>query len=343
MTTLSGKRVQADESQFVIADASGDDLFSVPPIDDDLVQVVDGWVIVRTGAQWGPVEVVAASLEAAPAMADEWDDVVEVSVRCAGGLVVNELMGDPRLAVTRQGGELRVRVSARGRAAGAERWQSGPRSKILEFFLIETWPAPLASGETLRKAEPEEVDEVVVLDHEAAGRNAAARIYADLTGASGARSLSGRTGALVEEYEFAATRRKLFPQFGFDHLDVWAIPDRDANDLEPLPGDRPDWRLIHSRGEVRLGPLHSDPPRSQTVAWNWYLPDRTGRSAWMPFLAEDTTVRFDFSQKKKATGETATTVRVEHAALPIEWLDDMTNIWRWKLEQGHKIYNLGHY
>jgi hypothetical protein len=59
----------------------------------------------------------------------------------------------------------------------------------------------------------------------------------------------------------------------------------------------------------------------------------------VPFLDTPTMVRFDFGQTKSDDGITTTTVHVRHAGLPTEWLDDVQEIWNWKLEDSAKNWN----
>ncbi|WP_092614150.1 hypothetical protein [Jiangella sp. DSM 45060] len=95
-----------------------------------------------------PVRIVAHA-SAPPAAADEWDDVVEVSVAVPPGSSprwstwAGEASGPLDLAP----GEYRVRVSARGRDAGAAgELAEGP----VDFYLVDLWPDPARPDEVLR-------------------------------------------------------------------------------------------------------------------------------------------------------------------------------------------------
>lgn len=336
--------VQADEGQFLIGGS--------PPLAVDTGELDELMVLsevpesisVLTGAQWGPVEVRVADMDEATAVGDEWEEVVEFSVSTPYGLAVAELFGEPRLTITERGGPCRVRLSSRGRAAGAARHSSGPRSKVLEHYLIEVWPAPFAPPEVLRAIEAPPTPVPVVLDHEGAGREAAGRIDRDLRGAAAARTLSGERGTVRVSYEFQATRRKLFGQCDPNVLDGW-VTNFDDDEIVDHHGLSP--RLaIHGGGRIFCTDTEAVRPRSRTMTWDWRIPAYPGQLVWADypsFLDPLPTVRFDLVERKDQQGLPRTTMTVEHAGLPIEWLEDMTAFWHWRLERGDKLCNLGHY
>ncbi len=94
------------------------------------------------------------AFEAAPAVDANWEEVVELSVSTEDGLAVVGLDGDPKLTITDDLGQFRLRSSSRGRAAGYQRDSSGRWAKVLEYFLIEVWRAPPLPPEVLRAVEP---------------------------------------------------------------------------------------------------------------------------------------------------------------------------------------------
>ena len=158
-TSDSSTVVDADEGQFVLLDPSGSDLGGEGEVDFPLVGFTPEnamMLTVRTGAQWGPVEVTAVRLDGAPSLGDEWDEAVEVSVACATGLAIAELMGEPVLPLCTSGGAYRVRISAAGRADGADldydELDEVDRAQPLERYLIEAWPSPVAPPAALRNA-----------------------------------------------------------------------------------------------------------------------------------------------------------------------------------------------
>jgi len=107
----------SDESVFGIRDRDGS-LVSPPPDVNTLVSVnADGTateVWIHTGSQWGPFKFTTRTLVSPPPVGDEWEDVVEFSVRSTGGLFVSGLVeGEPLASVVDSGGDYRLRVSAR--------------------------------------------------------------------------------------------------------------------------------------------------------------------------------------------------------------------------------------
>jgi hypothetical protein len=81
---------------------------------------------------------------------ETWEDVVEVSTRIPEGSSVRWATwageeGGELSAL--QPGDYRVRVSARGRDAGAE---GEFEDSIVDYYLIEFWPAPLADDQVVR-------------------------------------------------------------------------------------------------------------------------------------------------------------------------------------------------
>ena len=84
------------------------------------------WVI--AAHQWGPFDVLARVLDGPPADPDDtWEDVAEVSLTCAAGLYISELVSEGEgVTLDVAPGACRVRVSARGRAAD---WWDASRTR----------------------------------------------------------------------------------------------------------------------------------------------------------------------------------------------------------------------
>ncbi|GAA4467256.1 DUF6461 domain-containing protein [Phytohabitans houttuyneae] len=107
-----------------------------------LLSVVDGGVLVRTGAGHGTVRVIARVLAEPPELVDTsgWDEVVEVSWRASRGsasVVGPDGGGDPqlRLMTPPWPGDYRLRVHARGRDDPDE---------AEEIYELLVWAAPPA-------------------------------------------------------------------------------------------------------------------------------------------------------------------------------------------------------
>jgi hypothetical protein len=115
--------VEADHFQFVLADPSGV-ILSGPPADLPLVRFdleTAEFVSMLTGGQSGPVGLASVCLDTEPAASgDEWEEVAEISLTCASGLNIGELMGERAQMLCTKGGTYRLRISARGRAAAAD-------------------------------------------------------------------------------------------------------------------------------------------------------------------------------------------------------------------------------
>jgi hypothetical protein len=341
VTTSRCVRLQISEFQFLIDGVSGPDLAAMP-IDDDLV-LADGttgdWVVVHTGTHWGPVEVCVSRLNAEPPLQPDWDEVVELSVTSPAGIRIRELEGEPRLTLTDRGGDYRLRISARGRAAGRGRYQSGRSAKLIEHYLIEAWPAALTAPAVLRASQVEKA-ETPHLEYENAGRAAAERIYRDLRARGSARTRSGRTGTAYVDSQFTGTRPKLFRQFA----DLtWMTGGGSPGELAVGNGytcrgggNEGEWDFepILGGGEVRCDYVEFISPRVIVTTWNWHL-------STTPFLASPAILRIELTQGSNDRIQASTVVAVTHSGLPSEWVSDMADYWRWKLEQGEKVYRLG--
>ena len=208
--------VEADHFQFVLADPSGV-ILSGPPADLPLVSLdleTAEFVSVLTCAQWGPVGVASVCLDTEPAaIGDEWEEVAEISLTCASGLNIGELMGERAQMLCTKGGTYRLRISARGRAAAAdldydELLEEQDDAEPIEEYLIEAWPAPIGEARMLRtrdhaaaqradEAPPGlgEYDDDGEDERRDAAQAAGRRIGVDLDAAPAARTLRGRFGA----------------------------------------------------------------------------------------------------------------------------------------------------
>jgi len=120
-------------------------LFEDPPYPSQL--------FVNTGGQIGPFSVTMELCErGADAPGSEWEDVVEVSVSCTGPLVSTAIVdAEPEAWIDCEGGEYRLRISARGRAEGRRRdlecdWVDEP----VEHYLVQAWPALPAAPVVIR-------------------------------------------------------------------------------------------------------------------------------------------------------------------------------------------------
>ena len=118
MSQIRDARLESDHGQFVITDLGGADL-TVTSIDSNPLLAFDAdaatLLSVMTGASYGPVGISSIARAEEPSPGPEWEEIVDVSVTCASGLVVAELMDEGLVPLVEGGGHYRVRVSARGR------------------------------------------------------------------------------------------------------------------------------------------------------------------------------------------------------------------------------------
>jgi hypothetical protein len=332
--------VQIEELQFLISGGGRPLTVDAGALDQlSVLAEVPQWIAVLTGAHAGPVDVRVACLEAAPTVEEDWEEVVEFSVATADVLGVVEVDGDPRLTITNDPGQYRLRLSRRGPEAGARRYSAGPRSKILEHFLIEVWPAPPTPPAVLRAVDPPPAAAPVVLEFEAAGREAAARIGRDLRRAVGARVLGGERGSIRVSYDFRERRRALYADFDPNMVDLWVTSYSDDEIVDDR--GRSLQLAIHGGGRIFCKEIESVRPRLRTMTWDWHIPAYPpGHEAWaeMPsFLDPPTTVQIQFVEHNDPHDTAHTRITIEHTGLPVEWLDDMTAFWQWRLERGDKL------
>jgi hypothetical protein len=347
--------VRAEESQFWIVDRDGGVLVSDTGDDDGLVRFEPadtGCLVVRTGVEWGRVDVAAAVSDLAPEVQPGWDDVVEIWVRCEAGLDVKELFDDPKVGIVDQGGDYRLRVSARGRsdASGESR---GGRTGAREEYLIEIWPAVESAPQVIVRSNFDVLEPGPVIEHLDAGLAAARRIAADISGSPGGRSLTGALGEIETEYRYRAGRRGIFTQFSFLAFLTGDIP----GNAVPEPGlvgfssgigtynaiVAGDWQRLELDDDpeirYRFGDFKS--PTFISIEWDWLVTGPSGSRNYfdlVPYLERPTELVFHFATAKDADGTPVTTVRVQHRGLPVEWLDDMREIWDWKLEDAAKTW-----
>jgi hypothetical protein len=349
----------SDESVFVIRDRDGS-LVSVPPdvntlvsvnVDEDFTEV---WI--HTGSQWGPFKVTTRTLVTPPPVGDEWEDVVEFSVRSTGGLFVSELVeGAPLGSVADSGGDYRLRVSARGRTEGAERDRSFDEldddTTPVEHDLLEAWPAPIEQPQELRLASAFARDmspppRQPGLAEETRGLEGTRAIGRDLDGGPSARSLSGRLGNVRASRSMPGTRRRLYRAFA--HFGGWhegygfmggvdvRVGEHFRSDSEK-PVSKGGDGMTGTAGYLEHTWLDFQSPKLVVRSWNWFIPGQPVGQVerdWVqgrPFLSEPSTLRVDLTEFRAEDGAQWTTVQIEHQGLPEEWLDDMTAYWEWNL------------
>lgn len=349
----------------VVLRSWGAPLAAAAPSDNTLVTVPeraagdeDAELWVNTADQWGPFSVTTRLWSAPPAdPGAEWEDVVEVSVSSGAGLIATEMVdNEPQIVLTRQPGEYRLRVSARGRRVVGHREDEDPESddelRPKEWYLLELWPAPRTDPSVLRLTSPfadhvlHPPPALVILEGED-GLAAAARIGRDVDGGPGARTLSGRSGSVSVARTMRGTRRRLFGYCA--HVGSWShvwlgLPtwSTAAGPGWDKAGGTETWKYSHGsrdqltgQGAVRTRFIVLDSPRKAIKTWNWVrrVGDR-GPSPYVPgrdVLAEDSVFTVELTQRRDDHGDPQTTVSITHEGLPVEWLDDMETYWAYQL------------
>lgn len=313
-----------------------------------------GFVVVHTGQHYGPAELVVRRCDAPGQLIDEAEDSVEFSVVSNGPLQVAELFGAPVVTLAEAPGSYRLRLSARGRGEGEARYAVENSDELCEHYLIEIWSAPPSGARTLRKRAEIPPPPEPVLRFKAAGHAAAKRIGADVDGAAGAREFSGAQGLVTVTHTFPGTRRRLFKYVA--DPSGWFTRSCSRTGARPevgggyvmAQGIRIDdqWYDVFTGtdGTIRATYTAIDEPRSVTAEWQWFRPITPGDIVWdrqIAVLAAPTRVRASLTESKTADGTISTTVEIEHAALPAEWVDDMRDLWHWQLERADKNFRLG--
>jgi uncharacterized protein YndB with AHSA1/START domain len=343
MTSSDGRAVlDVDEGQFVLVDPSGADLACPGGVELSLVSFAADnamFVVVRTGAQWGPVEVTAATVERAPILGDEWEEAAEFSVRCSSGLALSELMGKRSLALCASGGDYRVRVCASGRSEGADldydELDPIDPTRPVERFLIHAWPSPLKTPIALRTAgtvDPDDDDAVTSRRQqcEAAG----ARIGRDLDLARGARRLSGESGAVRIEVVLPRAIDRVWKLIA--NLDITRVsaPNDAAvgNEFRMSTYDTSVDGFLGTDGQIQCRWTELAEPNRVAMTWVWmrtvqpnaHLEPRLQREPMFSVVLADQTAHTD---------EPEVLLTLTHADIPVEWVEDMTTIWESKIDQ----------
>ena len=184
----------------------------------------------------------------------------------------------------------------------------------------------------------------LVIPEGEAGLAAAARIGRDVEGDPGARTLSGNVGSVTVERTIRGTRRKLFGKFAY--LTTWShawTPGASWSFSSGALGyelDSPTWayssdnvdQLTGRNGAVRWSFAEVDKPARAVRRWNWMRPQGDENATWAdnPLLDPESTLTVSLTESKR-DGEPWTTIRIEHAGLPVEWLADMETYWAYQL------------
>lgn len=307
-----------------------------PDVDNALVSCdagsrVDGQIYVVLTGNRSTVAVTTQYFAAPPfQLGDEWEDVVELSVTAGAPLAITELVELEPTALTPDAGTFRVRVAGAGRAPqGTERY-------LIQAWPAEHSPAVVARLDSTFAASIQAREEIALQGAQA--KSAAARIGADLDQAPGARRLTGETGTVTVARDIPARRRKLFSYLlrGFPG---WSgnggpLPDIALNrpffNSPPLDGSEP---LCGESGMLKRVRLEEISPRLRVQSFAWVRPEPGVmlRNSTRHFPEQGTVLTTTWEEHRDTDGLVRTTITINHAGLPVEWLDDMSTWWTQQL------------
>lgn len=154
MTELKSQAtLQISHHLFAIVDGETPEIPTAEAYANGLVEPVKKGACIETGIRSGPVRVTVSIRDDRPAEVEqEWDEIVEVSVRSRkGDLNIRSIDDWPDLpTVSVSGaGSYRIRVHARGRDVEAYGYPSQPT----EHYLLQVWPAPTAEPTIFRQSD----------------------------------------------------------------------------------------------------------------------------------------------------------------------------------------------
>lgn len=335
----------------------GDGLTAEPWAGNTLVTInsdaAEIGIFIDTGHQYGPFSVTTRELQAEPLVESEWEDVVEFSVTTDHSLEISEPEDRyPSVAVVSSPGAYRIRVSARGRRITNNDFDLAD-DKPIEWYLVEAWPAPVAPGSVIRLTSPVAAAGLAGppqrrdIPGGEDGLAAARRVGRDVDQAPGARDLSGQTGSLTIEWTINGARRRWYRSFEahlswsnwYVRTGGWFMSGRGLDGPNPVrfggAGDHAEDQLTGETADIRVTVIESKRPAYLVRGWNWLRqpPHRSHirHEDREPLLANDARQTIHLTESKDANGEVWTHVQIEHAGLPVEWVEDMRAWWQLQL------------
>ncbi|MCD0452119.1 hypothetical protein LO762_23425 [Actinocorallia sp. API 0066] len=148
-------RLWVHHHQYFLVDTEADNLPSTSAVKNGLIGADTNGVCVLAGLHTGPIWLDVEPLDTEPALdLDDWEEIVEIGYPAtSGALEVSEwgsgerddlpdLIGGP--------GEVRVRISTRGRPAGHAADALNNEDEPVEEHRLQIWPGP-GPTETVHK------------------------------------------------------------------------------------------------------------------------------------------------------------------------------------------------
>lgn len=303
--------------------------------------------LVKTGSQWGPFGVVLQLLDAAPGPpADEWEDVVELSVDVAGELTVGEIVDGRVGSVPVPPGGYRLRVSARGRTESAIRDREiesadGAAGSPVEHFLVCIWPAAPSgpaivredsrfSQERVESARPQLPADPVD------GRAAALAIVREIQYHARERTSPSQLTSLTVEVDVFGRPARVFNQV--QHVFGWPPCRSGISGPDPmatmyhaatLPDDSTDYAHV---GHIATTLVEVDKPRRVVKRWNW-VPEAPGPVMTRPLLLADDSLVTITVERLSGGDNPRTRVRLTQDEIPQAWVEHLEKLWAWHIRR----------
>lgn len=321
-------------------------------LSDDLLAEGEFWI--RAGNGFATALVTSRLLDAAPGEPDsEWEDVVELSLRCSGPVGVTDLVeNDPWVELIDEPGRYRLRFSVRGRLL-----EQDPEAELddddqdldspepVEFYLLEAWPEPNSQPAAVLRLTSafsrhnDDNPRPLALPEVEPGLAASIRIGRDVDRAPGARTLSGQTCSVEVDRTVRGTRRRLFLTCA--RLTSWSqfvtaesswtwggYPTEEPGRLQWAESGGHADQLSGATGVIQYSFVEVEKPGHAVRQWNWLAHPSPGTpyipyEQWIPVLAENATVTMRLSQSNDSEGQPWTEIRYRFEGIPVEWIDDM--------------------
>lgn len=349
--------VALDYGQFYLNTADNDPELPVTLLeqaqDGDGIAQTDGLVVVESPHQNNfamPLTVEVWDAQPADDL-DQWQEAFEAHLDVTDKLVYESPTVDVS-EIDVPPGSYHALITGRGFVAHGWPGDTEPGDE----WRVRLWPS--TGPETARRLRAfSEPDNETVRDDDAAreqraeqARLAALRIKADLDHAPSARALSGELGAAIIDTVVPGKVARFW--FLTANLDVTNMGGRGDpaiggsftmstynEDEDPITG---------TYGEIQCQWTELNDPASVAMTWQWLGPEGyvflsrkeayelmlggVQRPPRVPRLTRPSILRAQFTDAAVAAGDPATRIHLEHADVPIEWVGDLIDFWKSKID-----------
>lgn len=245
-------------------------------------------------------------------------------------------------------GSYRALITARGFLAAGWPGSTEPG----DVWRIRLWPddAPVVARKIREFVEPTPIGPADKFD--TAGREAVRRLQRMLDDRV---PLSGERGTAIAERTLPGTRRKLYPPFhnprgwltqgSMEDDESYILGGGRGGDNNPFADAN---RIVPSSGRIRGIFVDAKTPEYAEAIWSWEVPasyeqgdNRAVISSWASLIPPpDMTLRFELTNGPATEDWPTTVVKVIHNQVPVEFIDDLTAYWLWKLEDADLLIDL---